>query len=1465
MLQIRLLGQFDVRLDGQPVHIPAQAAQSLLAYLVLNPGLPQRRERLAGLFWPDVAEASARGNLRHALWRVRKALGTCPATGRDYILADEFTVTFDPQADLWLDTRCLDTPPDPASALESLLTAAGVYRGELLPGFYDDWVTAERQRLQAAFESRMALLLEKLIEAGRWADVLDIAERWVALGGAPEPAYRALMQAHAAQGNQSQVAATFHRCYEALRQELGVAPSEQTRALFETLAHGLELSAPAAAEAAGFPTPPDLASADPANPYKGLRAFQEADGVDFFGRETLVDRLLARLSGPEATRFLAVVGPSGSGKSSVVRAGLLPALRRGALPGSEHWSHLEMLPGAYPLEELEAALLRIAVNPPESLMAQLREDGHGLMRAVKRALPDGDSELLILVDQFEELFTLTTDEAVRRHFLDSLVVAATDPHSRVRVVISLRADFYDRPLLVPDFCELMRLHTEVVVPLTLDELKRAIGAPAQRVGVKLEPGLMELILSDVREQAGALPMLEFSLTELFERREAGWLTRRAYAELGGVPGALAQRAEAVFAGLDEAGRTAAQQVFLRLVTLGEGVEDTRRRVLRSELTGLAAGCPPAAPGKPQRHPVAPVVDAVIDAYGRQRLLTFDRDRTSGQPTVEVAHEAVLREWPLLRRWLDESRADVRQERLLGTEAAQWCAAGREPSYLLSGARLEQFEGWAATSAVALTQDEWDYLDASLAERDRLLAERTARQARELALEKRARRVLRVLAGVFLAAALVAGGLAWWANSQRQAAVAAHQEAVANLAVSDAQRLAAEAKTLVLEGRDAPTAALLALRSITLHYTPQGDEALARALQLDYPLRAYSGHVSELDDAGFLPGNDIMFTTGSDITGSVRLWKVATGEIVGTFDVPNGCMESKLSPDGKLLAAACRDGLVHVWDLGTRQEVRRFDHQATVNPRVRFSPDGKQLLTAGVGTVAKLWDFGSGQLLREFVPTGTTQSATMGVAFTPDGKQIVTGGQDGALRLWDLASGSLVRQYTGHTDWAWGVDISPDGKYLVSSSLDSGGARLWDLATGQELRRFVQTGSMSFEVSFSPDGRYVLTGGWDNTVRLWDVQTGRELRRFTHSQPATGLAFSSDGRYVLTTAYDQVARLWEIQPSTGLPRYPIVEPPAYGVLSPDGRQLAVASGDHLVRLLDAKNGQELRRFVGHTGQIYDIAFSPNGQLLATTSSGDGSTRVWSTQSGDMLWMDPTSGGMSLGFSQDGQRLFVGGFGQAAGLYDAATGKLLQSFAYSDFLMYGAYAPDGTTVATALGTRADVLLWDAATGQILRTFHPDPGDTMRAITYSPDGKYLAAGGNTGTLYLWDVASGKEVRRFVGHNSNVERALAFSPDGRYLVSGGFDQTVRVWDIASGQELRRLAGYTDVVTKVAYTPDGQRLLIFNADGSVTMSYARLQDAVDDLCRRQLRDLLPVERTRYNITDAAPTCPGPASPTEAP
>ena len=531
-----------------------------------------------------------------------------------------------------------------------------------------------------------------------------------------------------------------------LELERATAPDHQDRHVsVAEFAAALSLAAAESAELADSASVPTdttnggaavvAASVEVPNPYKGLRAFLEADAEDFFGRDALVEELLAML---DTRRLVAVVGPSGSGKSSVVRAGVVPALHRGDLSGSAEWFVASVIPGVDPLEELETALLRVAVDPPPRLINELRADERGLIRVVEQILPSDDSELVLVVDQFEELFTLAEPDACRA-FLAALAAAIASPQSRLRAIVTLRADFYDRPLQEPQIGPLVRTGTVAVVPLAGDELERAIVAPAARVGVDSEQGLVAKMIAEVTDQPGSLPLLQYALTELFERRDGTTMTLRAYRELGSVTGALAGRAEGIYRDMDPAHQDAARQLFARLITPGEGTEDTRRRARRSELRT--------------------VPKQVIDEYGSARLLSFDRDEASREPTVEVAHEALIREWPRLRRWVVDDREALRVLRHIDESARAWDASTRDPGDLYRGARLAGALEWADAERFPLSPLEEAFLAASKDERDAELAAERQRIWEQARQNRRLRRML-VVVGVALVAAVLGGVFAF---------------------------------------------------------------------------------------------------------------------------------------------------------------------------------------------------------------------------------------------------------------------------------------------------------------------------------------------------------------------------------------------------------------------------------------------------------------------------------------------------------------------------------------------------------------------------------------------------------------------------------------------------------------------------------------------------------------------------------
>jgi WD40 repeat protein/transcriptional regulator with XRE-family HTH domain len=1275
---------------------------------------------------------------------------------------------------------------------------------------------------------------------------------------------------------------------ELLAARLEIPPGEIASFLQSARTDALKPTHPLPSQAAAPLHLVPLGEAGLPNPYKGLRAYREVDAPDFFGREALTARLLARLSDRDPlVRFLAVVGPSGSGKSSVVRAGLIPALRRSGVPvpglvpgvpeppGAPRPAPLmvaELVPGSHVMEELEAALLRVAVNPPASLIEQLQADERGLARAVKRVLPaDDDSELLLVIDQFEEIFTLVPDEHVRSLFLKSLYAAITGPRSRLWVIVTLRADFYDRPLLYEVTCELMRQRTELVTPLTPEELHHVIVGPAQRAGVAVDPDLVATIQSDVTEQPGMLPLLQYALTELFEHREAGLMTLAAYRAGGGVTGAISRRAEAIYAALDPAEQQETRQLFLRLVSLGEGAEDTRRRVRRTELASAARD--------------EEALDRVLDVFGRYRLLTFDRDSVTRGPTVEVAHEALIKSWSRLREWLDAGRADLRVQRQLMSAAGDWAAAEQDPSFLASGARLAQFhaleEGVDQPEGIALTAEERAYLQASASEQeahDRLERER---RDHELALQKRAASRLRVLVAGLATFLMVAAALAAFAFAQqaeadiqrRQAqnsailerysaatavaneaqANAQREQAQANFTRAEAQRLAAEANRLLQARGNAEVIALLSVRSMTTRYSTQGDAALAAATLLSYPSRIFTTGHDDLRRVAFSPDGKMAVTCGWDNT--ARLWDMETGAQVRRFDGHTAAVWSvAFSPDGRyLLTGSGRgDQTARLWDVATGSEVRRFSGHTASVLAVVFSPDGTYALTGGGDATVRLWDVRTGDQLRMYAGhTGPVRT----VAFSAGGEMVLTASEDQTARLWDAASGEQLRTYWGHTSAVWAARFSPDGVHIVTAGADDT-LRLWVAQTGAEVRQFTGHTGGVMDVAFAPDGKTLLSGGFDATARVWDVQTGAELRRLTgHDAWIWGVAYSPDGRYALTGADDDSARLWDLQLMDGLPVFRghvgLVQALAY---TPDGAHVLTGGQDHTVRLWDALTGEPVQTFKGHTDTVGGVAVSPDGRYVLTSSE-DKTARLWDAQSGLELsrFSRPIYPMSKVAFSPDPRFALASGANGDEGTWmlEAGTGREIRHFAGGSGPI--AISPDGKYLL--LGTEeGSARLWEVATAAPLRQFG-DAARVVNAVAFAPNGKFVITGSTDNIVQSWDVRTGTEIRRFIGHNSLIT-SVAMSPDGRYVLTASADGTARLWDASTGAALRVLAGHGASVNQAAFSPDGRYLLTAGDDGTARLWHVDYHDVISYLCSRLQRDFSNDEREQYSIGDKARTCP---------
>jgi WD40 repeat protein/serine/threonine protein kinase/two-component SAPR family response regulator len=1189
------------------------------------------------------------------------------------------------------------------------------------------------------------------------------------------------------------------------------------------------------------------------NPYKGLRPFQEADAPDFFGRHALIQHLLSRLDG---NPFLAIVGPSGSGKSSIVKAGLIPALRAGALSGSEKWFLSEMIPGHYPLEELEKALWAVAVDPPPSLVEPMSGDNHGLLHTLHRILPGKEKPtLLLVIDQFEELFTMVKDQQSRDHFIESILTALAEPNSPLRVIITLRADLFDRPLQQQVFGRWLKENTEVILPLSPEELTEAIIQPARQVGVALEEGLVATIVSDVQDEPGALPLLQYALTELFDRRQDSYMTLTAYNEIGGVSGALARRAEDLFARLDVDDQDTARQVFLRLVSLGEGGVDTRRRVPRSELVQVA---PPETGSKTSNTaPNHSKIEHLLDLFGRYRLLTFDHDPLTRGPTVEVAHEALLLKWERLRNWLETYRDDIRRQRLLTNATAEWMISGKDDGYLFHGARLRELEGWFADSNLILTKQEQAFIEASLSARQARKVAVAVQQAREDALEARSRNSQRYLIVVLSMSTVIATILLLFAVSfSRQA----QQEA----RLARSRELAAAAvSNLVI---DPELSVLLALEGLNTAYTVEAENALHRSIPQIHLLQTLTGHNQSVETLAISPDGARFASVSAD--GLVIVWEATTGKELLRFSAGRQIIFGMVfSPDGKQLITASEDQSARIWNITTGEQIFQIGHGAPLSD-VAISPDGLRLITAGSDAATRIWDAKNGRQILALRGHAISErlgslhpGGVVSVAFTPDGHRIVTGGADGTVRLWDAGDGQILHVLSEHTNEVF-IDLSGDGNRLLTAGFD-GLVKIWDISLMKdppEQLLAINNEQPARDAAFSPDGRLVAVAGQDSTVKVWNGTSGQSLMTLVgHTGLVDDLSFTPDGRKLVTASEDKTLKVWELDPGrewlTIIEGYPIDV--AY---SRDGRQLATSHPDGTLTIRESTSGQVLRTLPGHPefefGAIY-LAYSPDGNVLAS-ASWDRTVKLWDVTNGQeiLTLAGHTNYVWQADFSPDGALLATASQDGSARVWDTATGRELFTLSDDQREVVGvAFNPDGNRIATVGCLDNSVRIWDSKSGQQLMRMDAD--NCFWGVDFSPDGMQLAAGLTDGSVIIWDVTgdNAQIITILTGHTALTPR-LAFSPDGEKLATASFDGTAKVWKLPAGQEWLTFST-TDWVTNVAFHPNGSKLATAGRDGHVRVWILNLEELVALARSRLTRDLTQEECQKFLHAN---TCPGTAS-----
>lgn len=1186
-------------------------------------------------------------------------------------------------------------------------------------------------------------------------------------------------------------------------------------------------------------------------PYRGLKHFTAEDAVWFFGRETSTHRLLELVQDiaqdPTSTAPIVVTGPSGSGKSSLLCAGLIPAY------GGDH---LLLSPGATPLTELARHLGGRSGCSTEAIEWQLRRDAGALPTEVRDAVP-----ALVVVDQFEELFSSTVPAPDQATFIDSLhaLSSTADGGARSVTVLGLRSDFYLEASEQPALLAALQNNQVVLGPMSEDELRRAIVEPARRAGRSVDDDLVELVLRDMASTGGrrhahdpgSLPLMSHALMETWQRAPRGHLSRTDYLATGGVQRAAQQTAEAVYGQLNDRQQALARRVFLRLIQVGDATPITRRRVASSELLELSTA----------DSEVPPVLALFVD----NRLLTLDAGH------VEISHESLLAAWPRLTAWIEKDVESLRRLRQLTALAQQWDAAGRDEDSLLRGLKLEENQRWLGSDS------RWN-ADLNRTERDFLNASAITEQQRHTHQLRGIRRTRQLLGAVSVLAA-IACLLATYAFRARSESGNAQRDALHQRDIAQSRQLAAEATDL--EDTDPALASQLALASYRVAPTVEARSALLDSLATPSPSRLLG---QPGPTAIAVSATDQLIAMSNAVTGSVQLFTRSglseTPHRMGM--VPGTGKETTIysltfQPHAQVLAVGGQDSLVRLWDVSDPGKPRLIGSpisgiQQAVET-IAFSPNGRLMVVGGGGPAVWIWDVTTPSKPRLLKAIRGMPAAVQTVAFASDGRTLALGGGNGLLQRWNVASPGqplLLRKLPDApppSTTIQSVAFSPDSSLLAVGS-KNGTVKLWRDAT-TAAAAVVHAPLTTFDnwvdvVAFSPDGRTLAAGSADNSLLTWSVGTWVQDRAFPHAGPVTGIAFLADRSGVLSASADGAGHLWRL--------------PGPALTGTKGKvfSLSVSSAGLLAVAAATRTGAM---------QLWAIAESPARQVAQLNAPGnltmdgagaisrDGRFLAGADHTGSMpLWdiADPHRPHLlvtltgprtvieSIAFSPDSRLLAAGGDDNAIhfwDLSDPAHPKALRALTgHTSFVLNIAFSPDGRTLASA-GADKTVRLWDVGTPAVAH-----PLVTIKAFTgyaasvaFSPDGALLAAGSaQDNTVRLWNVHDPAQPRSLglpLTEARNTIFGVAFSPDSRMLAAGSADRTVRLWNITDPRHATLTATLRaggNSVFAVAFTSDGSTLAASGVGGDVNLWPASIDAAVHQSCARAGDQITTAEWATY-------------------
>jgi WD40 repeat protein/energy-coupling factor transporter ATP-binding protein EcfA2 len=1118
-------------------------------------------------------------------------------------------------------------------------------------------------------------------------------------------------------------------------------------------------------------------------PYKGLSAFTDKDAAIFFGREKYIEELVNKLANQQ--RFIAVLGASGSGKSSLVKAGLIVKLQQAQVQGKT-WRIVQMRPTREPLYELQNRWRDVF---PQKLKIENAEVLHqSIMQLVEH------DALLLVIDQFEEVFTECQNEDKRLEFF-RVLLGALQCENALHVVITLRADFLGK-CIERDNAGLARCVSEFgvfVLPLSASELHEVIIAPLAQTGKTIESQLVDILIDEASREKGCLPLLQYALEQLWKNArtlDAKILTVAQYQTLckntqagSGLRGLLNERADAFYQSLSAAQKPLMQWLFLELVQLGEGIEDTRKTLKQVHLFN--------------KHPEqrANIASLLEELTTEQRLLMCDAIQENGQSleTVTVAHEALIRDWGQLREWVNQYRDLKRWREHLEADLQQWKVT-KARDRLLQGGKLADAEEKLATYRDSLLIDE---------EVRGFIKESQVYRREELARkQKQARNFINLSAAFVLVAVIFSVFSVWqWQKSEMNYVLAEQKdtEAKANLKRSEENLI----QSKINQSRMLAGFAEIALK--------EDKPSLAMRLALE-ALPKYSETYPER------PFVSVAYDW---------LSRSINRQFQGIFEHEDSVKTAVFSPDGtKLLTASGKQVLV--WDMKTGQLLLTLSGHTYWVKSAAYSPDGTQIVTASADKAARVWDAKTGQMI--FALSGH-EDWVLSAAYSPDGTRIITASQDKTARVWDAKTGQIIFTLSGHKDYVRSAVYSPNGLQIVTASGGWGGAskdntaRIWDAQTGLVIRILRGHEDILISATYSSDGTRIVTSSRDKNVYVWDAQTGQTIFTISgkHKNTVNSAYYNLNGTRIITASLD-TAYVWDAQ--TGQIIFilrghkNLVKSASY---SPNGMWIVTASEDSTVRIWDALTGQAIRTLRGHKNLIWSAAYSPDNSQIVTASE-DSTVRIWDALTGQVIHtLEHDREVLSAAYSPNGMRIITASWDKTARVWDVQTGQLILtldhrhwvnaetfSLEHLDMVNSATFSPDSRQIVTASDNET-ARVWDAQTGRIIFTLK-EHKDWVWSAAYSPDGMRIVTASGDKTARVWDVQTGKAICVLEGHQNKL-RSASYSPDSTRIVTASDDNSARVWDALTGQDILTLKGHRSSVRSAVYSPDGTRIVTASGD----------------------------------------------------